>query len=49
MNTKPIYTILGRFAGCVAGLAIVAANPAHAADDGIASPATQPAKRPKIV
>jgi len=37
MNTQSIHTILRRFAGCVAGLAMVAGNPAHAAADGIAS------------
>ena len=37
MNTQSIHTILRRFAGCVAGLAMVAANPAQAAAEGIAS------------
>ena len=36
MNTKPIHKLLWRFAGCVTGLAMVAAHPALAADGGIA-------------
>lgn len=37
MKTKPIHKILWRFVGCVSGLVLVAANPAQAADGGIAS------------
>ena len=36
MHTKPIHKILWRFVGCMTGLAMVAANPAQAGDDGIA-------------
>src|SRR5471032_174704 len=36
MNTKPTYKVLRRFAGCLAGLAMVAANQAQAADGDIA-------------
>ena len=36
MNTQPIHKILWHLAGCVTGLAMVAANPAQAADGGIA-------------
>ena len=36
MNTKPMHKRLWRFAGCLTGLAMVAANPAQAADGGIA-------------
>lgn len=34
MDTKPIHKVLWRFAGCVTGLAMIAAIPAHAAVDG---------------
>lgn len=36
MNTKPFQEIMGRFAGCLAGLAMLAAHPAQAGEAGIA-------------
>ncbi|AZF58351.1 ABC transporter substrate-binding protein [Pseudomonas sp. R11-23-07] len=36
MKAQPIHTIMWRFAGCLGGLVMIAANPVQAADGGIA-------------